>query len=160
MFVDARRSVWPVAVAVSDSATRLAVRWALTSWGMDDPDRDAELLASEIAANAAEHAGGPVGLTLRRHAQPGGQSSITCEVTDTSPDPPRQRRARPDEERGRGLAILTALADVSGVRAGPGRQDHLVHPRPPRAHRASRTATRTRSRGRSLTAPRRRNPPR
>ncbi len=93
---------------------------------MDDPVGDAELLASELAANAselaanaAEHTGGPVDLTLRRHAHPGRQSGITCEVTDTSPDPPRQRQASPDDERGRGLSIVTALADASGVRAEP-----------------------------------------
>jgi anti-sigma regulatory factor (Ser/Thr protein kinase) len=97
---------------------RSAVRRALASWGMDDPAGDAELLASELAANAAGHAGGPVGLTLRRHAQPGGQRGIICEVTDTSPNPPRQRQAGPDEERGRGLSIVIALADASGVRAG------------------------------------------
>ena len=92
-------------------------RHALTAWGMDDPDGDAELLASELVANAAEHSGGPVGLALRRHAQPDGQRGITCEVTDTSPGMPRPGRARPDDERGRGLAIVTALADASGVRA-------------------------------------------
>ena len=30
------------------------------------------------------------------------------------------RQARPDEERGRGLAIVAALATTSGVRAEPG----------------------------------------
>jgi anti-sigma regulatory factor (Ser/Thr protein kinase)/predicted GIY-YIG superfamily endonuclease len=98
---------------------RTAVRRALAAWGIDDPSGDAELLASELAANAAEHAGsGPIGLALRRHAQPDGQRGLTCEVTDTSPDLPRPRQARPDEERGRGLAIVTALADASGVRPG------------------------------------------
>jgi len=37
--------------------------------------------------------------------------------SDTSLDPPRHRQADPDEERGRGLSIVTALADASGVRA-------------------------------------------
>ncbi len=97
---------------------RSAVRRALATWGIDDPAGDAELLASELVANAAEHVGsGPIALTLRRHAQPDGQRGITCEVTDTSPDPPRHRQAGPDEERGRGLSIVTALADASGVRA-------------------------------------------
>ncbi len=98
---------------------RSAVRNALAAWGMDDPDGDAELLASELVANAAEHAAGPVSLAMRRDAQPDGQRSITCEVTDTSPIPPRHRQAGPDQERGRGLAILAALADASGVRPGP-----------------------------------------
>jgi anti-sigma regulatory factor (Ser/Thr protein kinase) len=94
----------------------VAVRRALAAWGLDDPDGDAELLASELVANAAEHAAGPVSLTLR--AGPGGRG-ITCEVTDTSPTQPVQREAGPDAERGRGLAIVAALADASGTRAGP-----------------------------------------
>jgi len=98
---------------------RSAVRRALAAWGIDDPDGDAELLASEAVANAAEHANGPIGLALRRHAQPGGRRGFTCEVTDTSPGLPSPGQARPDDERGRGLAIVTALAAASGVHAGP-----------------------------------------
>jgi anti-sigma regulatory factor (Ser/Thr protein kinase) len=76
---------------------------------------------SELVANAGQHAGpGPIGLALRRHAQPDGQPGITCEVTDTSPIPPRQRDAGPGDERGRGLAIVTALAAESGIRPEPG----------------------------------------
>jgi serine/threonine-protein kinase RsbW len=99
---------------------RSAVRRALAAWGIDDPDGDAELLASELVANAAEHAPcAPISLALRRHAEPGGRAGITCEVTDTSPARPEPRQAKPDEERGRGLAIVTALADASGVRSEP-----------------------------------------
>jgi len=95
---------------------RSAVRQALAAWGMDDPSGDAELLASELVANAAEHAGTPVGLALRRHTGPAGERGITCEVTDTSPSLPQPRQAKPDDERGRGLGIVTALATASGVR--------------------------------------------
>ena len=99
---------------------RAAVRQALAAWGLADPSGDAELLASEQVANAAEHGGGnPISLALRRHADPGEQPAITCEVTDTSPHLPQARRAGTDDERGRGLAIVTALATASGVRAGP-----------------------------------------
>src|SRR5262249_26472347 len=99
---------------------RSAVRRALAGWGIDDPAGDAELLASEPVANAAEHARpGPIGLALRRHAQPDGQHGITCEVTDTSPHLPERRAAGPDGERARGLAIVTALAASSGVRPEP-----------------------------------------
>ena len=94
---------------------RAAIRQALAAWGISDRDGDAELLASELVANAAEHGGGPIRLSLRRDAdRPAG---ITCEVTDTSPVVPRPREAGPGEERGRGLAIVSALADSSGVRA-------------------------------------------
>jgi anti-sigma regulatory factor (Ser/Thr protein kinase) len=96
---------------------RAAVREALAAWGMDDPSGDAELLASELVANAAEHAGSQhIGFVLRRRTEPGGQRGITCEVTDTSPALPRPRQASTGDERGRGLAIVTALATASGVR--------------------------------------------
>ncbi len=98
---------------------RSAVRRALAAWGVDDPSGDAELLVSEVVANAAEHAGGRIGLALSRYREPGGQARITCEVTDTSPALPQPRQAGPDAERGRGMAIVTALATASGVRAEP-----------------------------------------
>ena len=96
---------------------RAVVRQALAAWGISDADGDGELLASEVVANAAEHAGGPIRLALRREHEPGRPAGITCEVTDTSPVVPRPREAGPGEERGRGLAIVSALATESGVRA-------------------------------------------
>jgi anti-sigma regulatory factor (Ser/Thr protein kinase) len=97
---------------------RSAVRQALSNWGMDRFPGDAELLASELVANAAEHGDGkPIGLDMRRHAEPGEQPGITCEVTDTSPAMPQRTEPGPDCERGRGLAIVNALAQSSGVRA-------------------------------------------
>jgi anti-sigma regulatory factor (Ser/Thr protein kinase) len=97
---------------------RSAVRQALAGWGMNHLSGDAELLASELVANAAEHADGkPISLALRRHAEPGEQPGITCEVTDGSPGLPQRTQPGPDSERGRGLAIVEALARSSGVRA-------------------------------------------
>jgi anti-sigma regulatory factor (Ser/Thr protein kinase) len=97
---------------------RSAIRQALAGWGMNHFSDDAELLASELVANAAEHGDGkPISLALRRHTEPGEQSSITCEVTDTSPTMPRRTEPGADAERGRGLAIVDALARSSGVRA-------------------------------------------
>src|SRR5215467_12784590 len=102
---------------MSARQARAAVRQALAAWGIDDPSGDAELLASELVANAAEHGdGNPISLALRRHAEPGGRSGITCEVTDTSPVMPRRTESTPDAERGRGLVIVTALASHSGIR--------------------------------------------
>ena len=97
---------------------RSAIRQALTAWRMERLSGDAELLASELVANAAEHGDGtPISLALRRHAEPGEQPSLTCEVTDTSPAMPRRTEPGPDSERGRGLAIVEALAQSSGVQA-------------------------------------------
>jgi anti-sigma regulatory factor (Ser/Thr protein kinase) len=97
---------------------RSAVRQALADWGMNHLSDDAELLASELVANAAEHGDGkPIGLALRRHAEPDQEPGITCEVTDGSPAMPRRLVPGPDAERGRGLAIVNALARSSGVRA-------------------------------------------
>ena len=113
---DVVRAELPAGLASAREA-RAVVRKALAAWGIEDPDRDGELLASEVVANAAEHAGGPIRLALRREHEPGHPAGITCEVTDTSTAVPRQREAGPGEERGRGLAIVSALASDSGTRA-------------------------------------------
>jgi len=92
----------------------------MAAWGMADLSGDTELLASELVANAVEHANGQsIDFVLRRLADADGQAAVTCEVSDSSPILPRAREASPDAERGRGLAIVTALASASGVRASP-----------------------------------------
>ena len=118
---------------------RSAVRRALTAWRMDHLSADAELLASELVANAAEHGNGqPISLALRRHAEPGGRRGITCEVTDTSPAMPQPADPGPGAERGRGLAIVTALAQSSGVRASQaGKTAWFTLALTDRAHRAA-----------------------
>ena len=118
---------------------RSAVRQALAGWGMNRLSGDAELLASELVANAAEHGDGtPISLALRRHAEPAGLPGITCEVTDTSPAIPRRAQPGPDAERGRGLAIVEALARSSGVRASQaGKTSWFTLALTDRAHRAA-----------------------
>ena len=82
---------------------RSAVRQALAAWGMDTLSHDAELLASELVANAAEHGDGkPISLALRRHAEPDGRPGITREVTDTAPQFARGMAPGPDAERAGG----------------------------------------------------------
>ncbi|HEY7142932.1 MAG TPA: ATP-binding protein [Streptosporangiaceae bacterium] len=119
---------------------RSTIRQALADWGMDHLSDDAELLASELVANAAEHGDGtPIGLTLRRHAEPGEQPGVTCEVTDASPAMPRRTEPGPGTERGRGLAIVDALARSSGVRASQvGKTSWFTLTLTDRAHRAAR----------------------
>lgn len=95
---------------------RAAVRHALTAWGMESISADAELLASELVANAAEHSQGtPIGLTICEHAGRDGRRGIVCRITDTAPGLPTRQPLRPDSERGRGLHIVAALAADYGV---------------------------------------------
>jgi anti-sigma regulatory factor (Ser/Thr protein kinase) len=118
---------------------RSAVRQALAGWGMGHLSGDAELLASELVANAAEHGDGtPIGLALRRHAEPSEQPGLTCEVTDGSSAMPRRTEPGADAERGRGLAIVDALARSSGVRASQaGKTSWFTLALTDRVHRAA-----------------------
>jgi hypothetical protein len=59
----------------------------------------------------------------RTVTEPPGRPGITCEVTDSSPIMPRRMEPGSNGERGRGLAIVAALARSSGVRASQGRQE-------------------------------------
>jgi anti-sigma regulatory factor (Ser/Thr protein kinase) len=95
---------------------RAAVRDALSRWGMQDLIGDAELVASELTANAAEYGHGTrIGFAIGRLHDPRGRRGIFCQITDASPVAPRmQRESEPDSERGRGLQIVAALATTSG----------------------------------------------
>jgi anti-sigma regulatory factor (Ser/Thr protein kinase) len=81
------------------------------------PDRAAAIVqvTSELAANAVEHAGPPVELRAYATAQ-----RLVVQTTDRSALPPVRRHSGRDDERGRGLALVTALADTWGVRLGLG----------------------------------------
>ena len=99
---------------------RLTVRNVLQAWGLHTISDDAELITSELVANAAEHAdGSPIGLTIRQHTEPTGQRGILCQVTDASPTIPEAGPMQVDSERGRGLHLVSALATNSGFCASP-----------------------------------------
>ncbi len=99
--------------AVPDSVPegRAFLTKALTSWDCTTTADDARLLLSEILTNAVQHAQGPLGLHLCRTA-----TELTVEVSDHSPHLPQPRLAAEDEESGRGLILVRALADTWGVR--------------------------------------------
>jgi anti-sigma regulatory factor (Ser/Thr protein kinase) len=107
------------ATTTAPRQARAAIRHALHAWDLDALTSDAELLASELVANAAEHGDGqPINLVIRPHATEG-RPGIACEITDTAPPYPARPPSRPDAERGRGLAIVAALAATSGTTASP-----------------------------------------
>lgn len=75
---------------------RAAVRQALSTWGLAALADDAELLAGELVANAAEHADGtPIGLTICQHAEPGGRRGILCQITDSASALPEHSHVSP-----------------------------------------------------------------
>ncbi|MCZ4508187.1 MEKHLA domain-containing protein [Streptomyces sp. ActVer] len=99
--------------AVPDSVPegRAFLTKALTSWDCTATADDARLLLSEILTNAVQHAQGPLGLHLCRTA-----TELTVEVSDHSPHLPQPRLAAEDDESGRGLILVRALAGTWGVR--------------------------------------------
>ncbi|MGW2613734.1 PAS domain S-box protein [Streptomyces sp. NPDC001500] len=90
---------------------RAFLRKALTGWNCADSAADALLLLSETLTNAVQHAEGPVGVHLHRTA-----TDLTVEVSDHSAQLPQPRTAVEDEESGRGLMLVRALAADWGVR--------------------------------------------
>ncbi|MFJ3892938.1 ATP-binding protein [Streptomyces sp. NPDC090083] len=98
---------------------RQRVRKVLADWGITDELADAvTLLANELVTNAVTHC-------RVSHARIGVELSLTNgELTLEVADPDRDRLPRPhdstpEEEGGRGLALVAALADTWGCRQGP-----------------------------------------
>lgn len=80
--------------------------------GVDEETRATlEILTSEVVTNAIAHAGGEV---VVRACQKSGEALV--EVRDTSSRSPRIGSPHPDDEHGRGLLLLDALARSWGVR--------------------------------------------
>ena len=83
-------------------------KWELTS--MVDTT---QLLASELVTNAIRYAEGPVTLRLIK------EGALVCEVLDNSPALPKLLHAARDDERGRGLQIVSKLSGRWGARRTP-----------------------------------------
>lgn len=83
---------------------RRFARRALARWGLEELEDSLELLVSEVVTNAVRYAERPVTLRLLR------TDVLRCEVGDDSPQLPRQRRARDDDEGGRGLFLVNRMA--------------------------------------------------
>jgi anti-sigma regulatory factor (Ser/Thr protein kinase) len=97
------------------AAARALTRTALLRWRIGDPAGAADivLMVDELVTNAVQHGRGPVRLRLSV-----GDARVRGEVTDASPVIPQPGRPGPDGEDGRGLLLVTALADEFGVTPG------------------------------------------
>ncbi|MDJ0379731.1 ATP-binding protein [Streptomyces sp. G-G2] len=90
---------------------RALLRGQFTEWDIGtDPTDTAELLLSELVTNAVRHARAPhgrdIGVRLARY-----DGLVRVEVSDAGPPAPlAPRAADAQDERGRGLAIIAALA--------------------------------------------------
>jgi anti-sigma regulatory factor (Ser/Thr protein kinase) len=102
------------ATVETPAAVRRFLRDTLQTWKLDGFGEVTELLCSELVTNVVLHVGEPMTVRAVRE-QP---DVFRIEVTDLSPVPPELRRAGPDDECGRGLAIVDALADDWGTRIG------------------------------------------
>jgi serine phosphatase RsbU (regulator of sigma subunit)/anti-sigma regulatory factor (Ser/Thr protein kinase) len=93
---------------VAEARSRAAIQ--LEAWGLDDIIFTTELIVSELITNAIRHAQPPIQL---RMILDGG---LCCEVSDGSSTAPHLRRAGRYDEGGRGLLLVTQLAESWGTR--------------------------------------------
>ncbi|MFF4710201.1 ATP-binding protein [Streptomyces eurythermus] len=94
----------------SAGRARALLRAQLTEWKVDGEVADtAELLLAELMSNAIRHARRPsgrqIGVRVARY-----DARLRVEVADANDARPLPRRAAADDEQGRGLAIIQALA--------------------------------------------------
>jgi anti-sigma regulatory factor (Ser/Thr protein kinase) len=113
--VDARSLTASVPVPLEHAAlssVRHALEATLRAWQVPEDLVDTStLLASELATNALVHGIGGVELRLRLS-----RDHLLLESVDGGHHMPRRRRAEQDDEGGRGLQLVAALAHRWGFR--------------------------------------------
>ena len=97
--------------AGSPGAARRFVRNAGQDWGFDTDD--VELVVTELATNAVQHAGSQYSVELSFEG-----ATATVEVSDASGRWPARKTPRVMESGGRGLLIVDTLCRRWGVRQG------------------------------------------
>jgi PAS domain S-box-containing protein len=82
----------------------------LAAWGLSDLSFTAALVVSELVTNGIRYTTGPVVLRLIR------DRCLLCEVSDKAHTAPHLRRARRDDEGGRGLFLVAQMSQRWGTR--------------------------------------------
>ncbi|MGW0732759.1 ATP-binding protein [Streptomyces sp. NPDC002851] len=86
------------------------------AWNLTPDVADtAALLLSELLTNAVTHARVPRGRQLRARCALLSDGTLRLEVDDANNSEPCPRKAAPEDESGRGLALVEALADRWGT---------------------------------------------
>ena len=93
---------------------RRFVRDVMRSWGDDELGDVVEVLASELATNAVQHAQSPFRVAISR-----APALIRVAVRDTSFLPPEQLRRDPARLGGRGVRLVDALSQSWGTNHEP-----------------------------------------
>lgn len=94
---------------------RQFVKQRLSDWGIDEPLDDALLVVSELAANALTHAHSSYSIRLSATS-----NVLRIEVDDAGAGTPEPQPLTEDEEHGRGLHLVDALAASWGMESGDG----------------------------------------
>ncbi len=89
---------------------RSLIKRPLRKWGLAELIPAAELLVSELVTNAVRYAQGKIGLRLIL------EGGLVCEVLDDSAALPRLRHPDEEDERGRGLQVVSQVAQRWGAR--------------------------------------------
>src|SRR5580692_10996349 len=89
---------------------RTLIRRPMKRWGLTELIPAAELLASELVTNAVRYAQGQIGLRLVL------EGGLVIEVLDDSAALPRLRHPEDQDERGRGLQVVSQVAQRWGAR--------------------------------------------
>jgi PAS domain S-box-containing protein len=82
----------------------------LAAWRLEEFSFVTELIVSELVTNAIRYGGSPIQLRLIR------ETTLICEVSDSSSTAPHMRRARAFDEGGRGLLLVAQLTQRWGSR--------------------------------------------
>ncbi|MER6129510.1 ATP-binding SpoIIE family protein phosphatase [Streptomyces sp. NPDC001795] len=107
-------SVASLALPPEAPAVAAARAWTsrqLTAWTLDELAFTTALVVSELLTNAILYSSGPVELRLIND-----DHTLICEVSDSNPAAPRLRKAKPTDEGGRGLSIVSELTQHHGMR--------------------------------------------